>query len=382
MTLRNIAWMAGLGAALVLSGSAQTIENPKKPKAAEAGRVIVPKETMTITDESGEFFFKYPRGLKIGPEGSIVLTDGEQILRFDKNGKFIRNYFKKGQGPGEMIQVDSYEVFRDGGLAVHAYTPSKMIWFDGAGAFNKEISIISEFRRTAFQGRFDKKWIFETHDFPRPGENPRLVELPHQLVVWDEAANKWDRLMSFDCTVYAVSSGGAAGYVGIASFLAADLGGGRLAVSHTQEYGLKIFDVSTNKVVREFRRDYERIAPPPLKPGQKRGSIGLNNKVYEEPERKFQNDISSLQAVAGQIWVSTSTRDEKKGLLVDVFDTDGTYRDAFYLNLPQAAMARAGLLRFSPSGDAVFTVETTPDETIVIKKYALKQGSRPESPAP
>jgi hypothetical protein len=363
---------AGFGLILAIAGGAQTIENTEKPKAPDAGRVIVPKEVLTITDESGEFFFKYPRGLKIGPEGSIIFTDGEQVLRFDKDGKLVRNYFKKGQGPGEMTQVDSYELFRDGRLAIHSYNPSKMIWFDAAGAFEKEISFISEFRRAILQGRFDKKWIFETYDFPRPGENARYVEVPHQLVVWDDTANEWTRLMSFDCTVYAASSGGAAGFVGIASFLAADLGGGLLAVSHTQEYGIKIVDVSANKVVREFRRKYERIAPPPLKPGQKRGSFGLNGKVFEEPERKFQSDFSSLQSVAGRIWVVTSTRDEKKGVLIDVFDIDGTYRDAFYLNLPEAALSRGVSLRFSPTGDAVFAVETTPDETIVIKKYALK----------
>jgi len=363
---------AGFGLFLAITGGTQVIENPEKPKAPDAGRVIVPKDVMTITDESGEFFFKYPRGLNIGPEGSIVLTDGEQVLRFDKEGKFIRNYFKKGQGPGEMTQVDSYETLRDGRLAIHSYNPSKMIWFDAAGAFEKEISLISEFRRAKLVGQFERKWIFETHDFPRPGENAQFVELPYQLVAWDESTKDWKRLLSFDCTVYAASSGGAAGYVGIASFLAADLEGGIVAVSHTQEYGIKVVDISANKVIREFRRDYERVAPPPLKPGQKRGSFGINGKVFEEPERKFQNDISSLHAVNGRIWVITSTKDEKKGVLVDVCDVDGTYRDAFYLKLPEAALSRAGSLRFSPSGDAVFTVETTPDETIVIKKYALK----------
>ncbi len=111
------------GMILVIAGRAQVIENPEKPKAPDAGRVIVPKAVMTITDESGEFFFKYPYGLKFGPDGSIGVKDNEQVLRFDKDGKFLGNYFKKGQGPGEMTQVDDF-VFMEGGQLDHSYEES------------------------------------------------------------------------------------------------------------------------------------------------------------------------------------------------------------------------------------------------------------------
>ncbi len=372
MKLRSIAGIAGLCLALVLSGSAQVIENPEKPKAADALRVIVPKVVMTITDESGEFFFKYPRGLKIGPEGSIVFTDGEQVLRFDKDGKFIRNYFKKGQGPGEMTRIDSYEIFQDGRMVIHSFDAPKMIWFDAAGNLEKEITLPPEYRRIYFLGRRDKRWVFDTFDFPRDIGDAKYIELPHRFISWNEATNEWKPLASFNCTVYAASNGGSSGIIDIASLRTASLGEGLFAISHTSEYAIKILDILTNEVRREFRRAYKRVAPPPLKAGTNQPRLGLNGKNYELPEQKYSNDISSLDAVAGRIWVVTSTKDEKKGVLVDVFDVDGTYRDAFYLKLPEAALSRSGSFRFSPTGDAVFTIETTPDETIVIKKYALK----------
>jgi hypothetical protein len=34
-----------------------------------------------------------------------------------------------------------------------------------------------------------------------------------------------------------------------------------------------------------------------------------------------------------RLWVFTSTMDEKKGILVDVFGFDGKYLDNFYLSL-------------------------------------------------
>jgi hypothetical protein len=61
------AWPAGL--------AAQVIENPAKPLAKNAGRVIAPQEVLAISDEgTSDFYFKWPSGLAIGPDGSLLLT--------------------------------------------------------------------------------------------------------------------------------------------------------------------------------------------------------------------------------------------------------------------------------------------------------------------
>ncbi len=97
---------AGLIAALVgvaFAGFAQVIENPARPKSANAGRVITPQQVLVISDEgTSDFYFKWPRQLRTAPDGSLFLTDEDQMLEFDSNGRFVRNLFKKGQGPGEM----------------------------------------------------------------------------------------------------------------------------------------------------------------------------------------------------------------------------------------------------------------------------------------
>jgi uncharacterized membrane protein len=76
--------------------SQEIIENPKRPTSENAGRVLNLEEVFCITDESGEFYFKYPRDLKIAPDGSMFIIDYEQLLQFDSNGNFIKNFFKKG----------------------------------------------------------------------------------------------------------------------------------------------------------------------------------------------------------------------------------------------------------------------------------------------
>lgn len=48
------------------------------------------------------------------------MKDTNQLLRFDKKGQFLRNYFVKGQGPGEFNPINNYYLIED-----------KLIIYDG-----------------------------------------------------------------------------------------------------------------------------------------------------------------------------------------------------------------------------------------------------------
>ncbi|MCX6574896.1 MAG: hypothetical protein NTV82_00725, partial [Candidatus Aminicenantes bacterium] len=51
--------------------SAQTIiQNPEKPLAKNAGRVVALKEVLRIVDEGDKYYFKYPSLLHIAPDES------------------------------------------------------------------------------------------------------------------------------------------------------------------------------------------------------------------------------------------------------------------------------------------------------------------------
>ena len=100
-----------------VSFAQEIIENPKNPTNPNAGRILKIQEVLRITDEGGEFFFQYPTNVQVAPDGTIFLYDREQLLRFDENGKFIHNFYIKGQGPGELNIVRGY-TFKDGTLIV------------------------------------------------------------------------------------------------------------------------------------------------------------------------------------------------------------------------------------------------------------------------
>jgi hypothetical protein len=109
----------GLGTCLIILmgwlsvcalGFGQIIENPAKPPAKDAGRVIRLSEVWRITDQGGEFYFQSPRRLQIADDGTIFVADEKEFLRFSADGKFIKDLFKSGQGPGEIGGTFMYSI--------------------------------------------------------------------------------------------------------------------------------------------------------------------------------------------------------------------------------------------------------------------------------
>jgi hypothetical protein len=61
--------------------------------------------------------------------------------------------------------------------------------------------------------------------------------------------------------------------------------------------------------------------------------------------------------------VRTSTRDEDKGFLIDVFDLEGAYVDFFFLNTSGRIVGT--------HGDRIFIREADEDELVSIVKYRI-----------
>jgi hypothetical protein len=354
---------------------AQTIvENPAKPKRANAGRVVVPEEVLAISDEgTNDYYFKWPRGLNTAPDGSLFLLDESQVLQFDKDGKFGRNFFKKGQGPGEVNNVGAC-LATEKNVIVHSPYPNKLVFFDLAGQYDREIPIRSETRSMMTALLFHGgTFYFETREFPRVKGDPDYVDSPHSILAVSEATGEIKTLAAFSTRVFVASSpGGGGGMFDITSLIAVPFKDRLLALTHTSEYLLKIYDPAADKVVREFRRAYERVKGAPLTEAEKQGGLIIDGKHYTRPEQKFENDVKNVLSRGDEIWAVTSTKDKSKGVLVDVFDVAGVFRDCFWLKLPEAALKSV----LSPGscaldGDFLWVVERSEDETFAIKKYRV-----------
>jgi hypothetical protein len=360
-----------------LSAAGQVIENPAKPRAHNAGRVVLPKEVLAVSDEGrSDYYFKWPAGLRVAPDGSFFLSDENQFLQFDKDGRFQRNLFKKGQGPGEMGSFVGCFLTAKNVVAL-AGDPNKLLWFDYAGTYERETPLRREGGTFLWPMAFlDGAFYFHSSEIPNPGGEPGVFDVPQAIVTLAEGSTDLKPVGSFPTKAFIVTSGGgsARGMISISYLLAVPYQGKYLALIHTSEYLLKIYDPATKAVLREFRRAYERVRKPPEKDEPKKARVGINGTWYTAPDQKYANDIINLFSSGGEIWAVTSTRDKAKGILVDVFDGTGIYQDCFYLRLPEAALNSL----VSPSlatldGKFLYIVVKNPDETSAIKKYEIQK---------
>ncbi|NTV81124.1 MAG: hypothetical protein HGA24_06850 [Candidatus Aminicenantes bacterium] len=368
--------LAVLAAATLPSFSQAIVENPAKPQAANAGRVITPSEVLAISDEGrSDFYFKWPNRLATGPDGSLFIREVDQVLWFDKDGKLLGNLFKKGQGPGEMSYPGT-PLSTDTHVVVFSAYPNKLVYFNRTGRYEKEIAIRSAGGRTSLSliGYRASRFYFESGEFPRTTGDPDFVDNPRTIVAANEADGTVTSLATFVTRAWVVTSPtGGGGMFTITSLVAVPFGGRYLVLTHTEDYLIKLYDPAANKVVREFRRAYARIKGEPLTEAEKKGGIRINDKHYSRPERKFENDIKNILIRDGEIWAVTSTTDKAKGILIDVFDGEGVYRDCFWLKLPESALK--SLLSPGQSaldGEFLWVVERSEDETFTIKKFKIE----------
>jgi hypothetical protein len=343
---------------LSLIGPAQEfIENPKKPLSKNAGRALQLEEVFRITDEFGDFYFNAPVNLKVDSEGNFFIIDDNQILKFSADGKFLKNLFKKGQGPGEISTRYhwglSYYLLKDE-ITLHDSDGNKIIRMDNEGNLIEEIKL----KTTRFQemyGLSDEGFIF-MHESPANIGPTGFRDVDMSIILASKDGGDSRTIMVFPKKVY---SGKTFGMDWDKFFALFDSKTQQIFVSHTGEYKIVSADLSTGQIIRSFNRKYSRakyVMPEALKKFYEKSNI-------ERPERKYENDILGLFFHKDHLWVKTSTKDEKKGVLFDVFSREGKYIDSFYLDLKGELMA--------VQGDSIFVSERDEDENIQIVKYKI-----------
>lgn len=352
-----------------IASAQEMIENPEKPLSKNTGRIVELIEVMRIDDIGGDFYFKYPRNPKIAPDGSLFVTDQEQLLQFDPNGSFVRNYFKKGQGPGEMQTVGNY-FFSEEAIIVHDRRLQKILWFDFSGKLIKEFKIHELPTFTRLHLFYDRTYYLIGHRIPSTEGKPSVLDVPNDLYAVTEDGQEIEKLLSLPVESFAISSGGGGGMISIAELSTLPYKEKYLFLSHTQDYLVKIYDVESRKIIRSFKRKYKRVKAP--KGRRIGGIIGISGKTYSAP-RDFLNDITKLLVFNDLLWVMTSTADKKKGVLIDVYDFDGQYIDNFFLKFPgEIDPVTIGYRPMTLSGDCLFMTVQNEDETISITKCRIK----------
>lgn len=332
----------------------EVIENPKKPAGSHAGRVISMDEIMRISDTDGDFYFKAAGDLKCGPHGEFFLKAEYQLLKFSSEGKFVGNYLKRGQGPGEMQAYFQYAL--DGGhIFMYDFMQRKIVQLDAPGRFVKEYKFSDEFN--SFYGRLDGRFLMLKSTYPPLEEwTGKMMDMGHRVLQVSSAGGIEKTSPDFPVQAF-LGQGFFSIWISFSNAL--DQERSIMYISHTGDYLIEALDLDKNQVIRKFRRKYPRVKYKPKKDETKAATR------KSVPKRKFENDVKQLFFSGGKLWVVTSTKRKDKGTLIDVFDDNGRYVDNFYLPINGSLMA--------VQEDYVFVQEKDELENIEIVKYRIKR---------
>jgi hypothetical protein len=310
-----------------LTGAGEIVKlNQEKPLNPRAGRELMIKKVLQIGDEKSGFLFGSPMELRAADDGSFYVMEFNKLYKFSAGGKFLKSLCRIGEGPGEVGQLYNF-ILQGNSVVMFSVMPDKISRFDLDGKFlneNKIMQKISSFSTRLLTYWKDKYYIIYSTDMPLK-KDPYFVDIDHYLAVLSADGQNVNKLGTFPIQKYVMIWGEG----GMRSFSIGDFNcelfkNRYLIISHTPEYLLKIFDLEENRITTIFSRKYPRV--------KFQGKRWGKNPVA--PKLEFENDIKKIFPQEKEIWVLTSTANEKDGALIDVFDSTGNYADNFYVKVP------------------------------------------------
>jgi hypothetical protein len=308
----------------------------KELSVAQKLPTVILKPSLRITESPDVFLFVSPFPPEIDELGYIWVSDQDQLLLFSPQGKFVRNFFKKGQGPGEMSELSGFIPERDRVLVFNRFA-CKMVAFDRDGRIMQERSIPQALGLANLLGSFRGRFYFLRAFFQGTGGKAVFLDVPVRLLstALGEAEARvdgpwfprrhfvrdtnWIKNVHFLQIARADES----------SFLIANNG----------EYEIRRLDLSRMEISPFIRRDYRKvkIRPEWKTPRDKSRfpSKTLEGTEFKTFEHEELDDVLKIWVVGQKVWVLTSTFDEANRLVrADVYDLKGAFLGSLMLPLP------------------------------------------------
>ena len=159
-------------------------------------KVVLSKDIDNSTNWE-DLFYDLNKELAIAPDGSIFVSNSSQhnIFKFNENGKFIKKFGQKGQGPGDYIRPGDLSILDNKYLVIGEYAANRRIsLFDLNGKFIKVLKANhSVFRATALK---DNKIAFLTYKYGSEKELPKKFKTI--VIIKDAGSGNENEIDSFD----------------------------------------------------------------------------------------------------------------------------------------------------------------------------------------
>lgn len=303
------------------------VHNPKKPVALPGlPSTLKFKENLQIGIESGDenYMISQLNSIQVSEKEEIIVYDGKEIAIkiYDKNGKFIRKFGQKGQGPGE-IQAVSYinligeniNVFDRGnnrfsfysieGECIKEIPTGKYRPFeakaDSKGNIYGYILIQEEKKVTLDLIRLNQSFKFvrtiTSREMPKEPPPAILTELIRFHVLKDDHLI-WGRTYKYEFNILDKDS--------------------NLVRRIIKDYSP--IRITKDNLIDEFKRRYPDTKIPPRLP-----------RIPDHFPNHFPVFENFICDDEGRIFVRTYERDKEDNVYYDVFDPEGRYFTRFTL---------------------------------------------------
>jgi len=303
----------------------QVVYNPKNPSPPPGTpKQIMLREDLCIGDEEGieDFVFSQIRSVQVDEEENIYVLDSKEVCVkvFDKNGKHIRTFGKKGQGPGEIQLPTRMHLVGGKEILIYDAANSRLSFYSLDGKCLREISAGKyRFSRTIPDSKGNiitqllvpgDKFVYEIKKFDsnlNPIFTIEAIEeeiIPYVFNMVSPTLNV--RVMKNDNIVWGYSS----------------------------KY--EIFVVSPEgKTIRKIVKDYD---PVKITEEEKEemikdtfGDRGVPPGYKLEFPKNYYPYYFCICGDEGRIYVRTYEKDKEGNIYYDVFDPEGRYIAKFSL---------------------------------------------------
>jgi hypothetical protein len=311
---------------IITENGIPVIYNPKQPVPPKGTpNRLIPRQDLIIGKSNGDenYIFSELRFIQVDKEGNIFALDSKEgkIKEFDKYGKHLRTFGKKGPGPGEWQVLSRMTLTPDGKLAILDRGNNKIAFYSLQGECLSEISTA---RWQFLQLRVDSRSHIYADNlaFSNKGVSQKLLKFDPSLnllatVAENQSDIKLPRInIMTDRFVYDI------------------IRGDQLAWAYTTRYEIQIMNLE-GKTIRKIVKDYE---PIPITERDKReiieeryGEEGPPQGITLEFPTHFYPIFSIVVDDKGWFYVRTHEKDSKGNYSIDVFNSEGIYSARFSL---------------------------------------------------
>ena len=337
----------------------RTVLNPIYPKEGVVRYAL--EEELVVGGEGGgaESVLNRPQSLDVDARGDIYVLDwGDVDFKvFGPDGRLLRKFGKKGQGPGEFDIPARFDLTVDGRIVLLSGRQNQLVILDGEGKYLSSFRVDGFCDDVAVDGRGRVYYTQMLSPEPGGGEEYQLIRNRKALFRSDELGRERTKFGEYpDVTMMRKVTKAGEGMSSQSltsreayrtSWLVGP--GDRVYVGYNKDYRLDVHDADW-KLLFRFGRESTPLPHPEYQP--------------DGPHPEFYPAFSDWRKFfdgEGNLWLEQYVGEGIEEHVFDVFTPEGIYLKQ--VRVPQTL--------FLVRGDRAYSIVRTEDEFLVVKRFLM-----------